>query len=114
MKKVNKFLPIGGNDKKSANISNSARLPTMAKLKLEKDELLAELSIAPPYNGDFYEEESAWRFHNPAFPKTFPQQLTALRDDIISYMSVTTPPKALQFLLAAPPLPELPATKFCN
>eukprot|EP00571_Detonula_confervacea_P000867 CAMPEP_0172328380 /NCGR_PEP_ID=MMETSP1058-20130122/60322_1 /TAXON_ID=83371 /ORGANISM="Detonula confervacea, Strain CCMP 353" /LENGTH=2122 /DNA_ID=CAMNT_0013045493 /DNA_START=119 /DNA_END=6484 /DNA_ORIENTATION=+ len=114
------FATLGSEDENddstvdSLNTTGSARTSQKIQLEPEKDKLLKELSSAPSNNGEYYEEESAWRFHNPDFPEDSVEQLTALRNYVIPCMPAPTPPKELQPLPPAPPLPQLPSTDYCK
>ena len=91
---------------------SSANFP---KSRAVNNELLEGLSSVPSNNAEYYEEESAWRFHNPAFTEDSEEQLTAVREGVaIPYMSFATPAENLQPLPRAPPLPKLPETGFCT
>ena len=86
-------------------------------LSLHKD-LLSKLPNAPIAT-NCYEEESAWRFHNPAFPSSDNsqqgEQLTIVRDE--SMIPSLRPPVAsedLPPLPPPPPLPSFPNTGFCQ
>jgi len=94
----------------SGKVSSSAK----SKMQVEKDDLLSQLQNTPSNNGEYYEEESAWRFHNPAFIERSEEQLTTLRSDIIPQMPAPTSLEALKPLPPAPPLPELPSSKYCS
>ncbi|KAL7537548.1 hypothetical protein ACHAXR_007900, partial [Thalassiosira sp. AJA248-18] len=92
--------------------SSSETVSRMNKLKLEKDDLLKGLSSVP--SNKYYEEESAWRFHNPAFPENSVEQLTAIRGGTVPQVSAPIPPEQLQALPHAPPLPKLPKSNYCT
>eukprot|EP00986_Skeletonema_menzelii_P003949 scaffold1293_cov139-Skeletonema_menzelii.AAC.4 len=76
-------------------------------------ELLSKLPSAP--STTYFEEESAWRFHNPAFPSNSFEQLSILRDErTIPSITPAVSSYDLQPLPSPPPLPELPNTGFCQ
>ena len=60
-----------------------------------------------------YVEESAWRFHNPAFPESSAEQLTPLRHHSI-LQQAPVPAEKLTPLPHASSLPKLPTTEFCK
>ena len=76
-------------------------------------ELLSKLPSAP--STTYFEEESAWRFHNPAFPSNSLEQLTIMRDEgTIPSIAPAVSSNDLQPLSSPPPLPEFPNTGFCQ
>ncbi len=76
-------------------------------------ELLSKLPSAP--STTYYEEESAWRFHNPAFPNDSFEQLTVMRDEsTIPNITPAVSSHELQPLPSPPPLPDFPDTGFCQ
>lgn len=77
------------------------------------EELLSKLPSAP--STTYFEEESAWRFHNPAFPNDSFEQLTVMRDERkIPYITPAVSSHELQPLPSPPPLPDFPDTGFCQ
>lgn len=91
-------------------------MPTMTSIPMPIP--LSPQMLPPLTNGGFYEEESAWRLHNPNFPAESNEKLTTLRDgDFVSKINPRTPEEELQPL--PPPLPLLlssclPNTGFCT
>ncbi len=76
-------------------------------------ELLSKLPSAP--STTYFEEESAWRFHNPAFPSNSLEQLTIMRDEgTIPSITPAVSSSELQPLPSPPSLPEFPNTGFCQ
>ena len=84
------------------------------KLNSARDALLNELTDVPPSNGKYYDEESAWRFHNPAFLEDSAEQLTPVRGNYIPHAATPTAPDKLLPLPSSMPLPKLPETNFCK
>jgi hypothetical protein len=66
-----------------------------------------------PSNSEFYEEETAWRFHNPDFALDENDNLTVSRDASIPSLTPPTSHKLLKCIPPPPPLPTLPSTGFC-
>ena len=99
----------------SADMHRASASKTVKKLKRENEELLKDLPHAPLNNGNYYEEESAWRFHNPAFPQSSMEQLTPLGNDSNNiYMSAPVSPAKLLPIPPPPPLQQLPSTGYCT
>ena len=62
-----------------------------------------------------YEEETAWRFHNPNLPETSNQQLQELRKVTgLPSLQDRCGPNELKPLPKAPPVPPLPDTGLCK
>ncbi len=76
-------------------------------------ELLSKLPSAP--TSTYFEEESAWRFHNPAFPNDSFEQLTVMRDEsTIPNIRPAVSSHELSPIPSPPPLPDFPDTGFCQ
>ena len=89
-----------------------ATRPSERNLKCETNALLKKLSNTP---SSVYEEESAWRFYNPAFLKDSPEQLTALRGKFdIPHSPANVAAEELRPLPPAMALPQLPNTDYCK
>lgn len=103
----------GTSVKKGTRRSNGSKtVPADTALQLD-EELLSKLPNAPTTS--YFEEESAWRFHNPAFPRNSPEQLSILRDEgNIPSITPAVSSKALPPLPSPPPLPQFPSTGFCQ
>lgn len=99
-------------DDDDCHAPNSAPQKGYTELVRETEQLLKDLPSRP--SQDNFEEESAWRFHNPPFPQSSKQQLTALCDNAVPSMPAPIPPEQLQPLPSAPPLPQPPSTGQCR
>jgi len=107
-----KESPKKGTRRNNSTKTTRALVPVNALHSLDK-ELLSKLPNSPATN--YFEEESAWRFHNPAFPSNSLEQLTMLRDEsTIPFMSPAVSSEELQPLPSPPPLPQFPSTGFCQ
>ena len=107
-----------GSLEKQGTLSSSRNTDTLEQLVdsvMQPDkELLSKLPKTPATN--YYEEESSWRFHNPAFPDNSSEQLTVVRDEslIPSMVHPAVSSEELQPLPPPPPLPQFPDTGLCQ
>ncbi len=98
--------------RKTRGIYDNVCVPVETNSALD-EELLSKLPSAP--STTYFEEESAWRFHNPAFPNDSFEQLTIMRDESkIPYITPAVSSHELQPLPSPPPLPDFPDTGFCQ
>lgn len=98
--------------RKTRGIYDTVCVPVETNSALDQ-ELLSKLPSAP--STTYFEEESAWRFHNPAFPDDSFEQLTVMRDESkIPYITPAVSSHELQPLPSPPPIPDFPDTGFCQ
>ena len=114
----NKYSMSSGDEstvasRKSTVSSTTSRKSAKRKLKRDRTALFSGLSTSPMSNGT-YEEESAWRFHNPAFLKDSFAQLTDVRGNDMPNAPPPVDNEGLQPLPPSKPLPKLPETGFCK
>jgi len=114
----NKYSMSSGDEstvasRKSTASSTASRKSAQRKLKRDRTALFSGLSTSPMSNGT-YEEESAWRFHNPAFLKDSFAQLTDVRGNDMPNAPPPVDNEGLQPLPPSKPLPNLPETGFCK